>query len=231
MGPPRLSSTAPRGRDVDARGGICILSGLLGGPRECDLSRALAPSSRGLGHGPFKAATRVRIPSGSLARHANKRVARNRPVNPGDFRFSLGLFRVISGACRRILRRILRRLFRLLVRAGHGLIEVSIRHLQVVVLRHRAAVAHPSAADVAREFLRQFRLPRGPQVVEQLRPRSHASPPLPPDHDPAQLRSISPRTWCAASMPVARSKRWCRRPVAYSAETCALAAAPRTSEG
>ena len=25
----------------------------------------LAPSSRGLGHGPFKAATRVRIPSGS----------------------------------------------------------------------------------------------------------------------------------------------------------------------
>src|SRR6516164_8206316 len=26
----------------------------------------MAPSSRGLGHGPFKAATRVRIPSGSL---------------------------------------------------------------------------------------------------------------------------------------------------------------------
>ena len=31
------------------------------------LAGRLAPSSRGLGHGPFKAATRVRIPSGSAS--------------------------------------------------------------------------------------------------------------------------------------------------------------------
>src|SRR5687767_11951468 len=34
-------------------------------PRSSLETRASAPSSRGLGHGPFKAATRVRIPSGS----------------------------------------------------------------------------------------------------------------------------------------------------------------------
>src|SRR5262245_51584078 len=35
--------------------------------------RAPAPSSSGLGHGPFKAATRVRIPSGSSDRPARHR--------------------------------------------------------------------------------------------------------------------------------------------------------------
>src|SRR5512133_2463793 len=68
MGPLRLSSGRPSpGPGVDGPAVICILSGLLGGLRARErFFPALAPSSRGLGHGPFKAATRVRIPSGSI---------------------------------------------------------------------------------------------------------------------------------------------------------------------
>src|SRR5688572_8202189 len=49
-----------------------------------------APSSRGLGHGPFKAATRVRIPSGSLASRASIQCSERRPVIPGDVRLPTG---------------------------------------------------------------------------------------------------------------------------------------------
>ena len=45
----------------------------------------LAPSSRGLGHGPFKAATRVRIPLGSIGK-------RNRPALFTDRRRAVFLF-------------------------------------------------------------------------------------------------------------------------------------------
>src|SRR5581483_10964848 len=70
---------------VDALPSIRILFAL---PRRiADLANELAPSSRGLGHGPFKAATRVRIPSGSLPLVGECGNAKSLGRRLGDFVF------------------------------------------------------------------------------------------------------------------------------------------------
>lgn len=62
-----------------------------------------APSSRGLGHGPFKAATRVRIPSGSLPVLVSHGMRWKAPGNPGAFSFfGHGWERICSNARRRL---------------------------------------------------------------------------------------------------------------------------------
>ena len=77
-------------RPIDLPRLICILSG---SPRRpIAMSHHAAPSSRGLGHGPFKAATRVRIPSGSLAFFASHSMQRRAP----EFRGFLFLWPAFS---------------------------------------------------------------------------------------------------------------------------------------
>ena len=58
--------------------------------------QGMAPSSRGLGHGPFKAATRVRIPSGSIPDLLNIcHGSASHPSHPGRF----GLVKCCSAPC------------------------------------------------------------------------------------------------------------------------------------
>src|SRR5947209_12890778 len=54
---------------IDEPQELTIFFSLLGSRVRTE-SLSMAPSSRGLGHGPFKAATRVRIPSGSCSYRA-----------------------------------------------------------------------------------------------------------------------------------------------------------------
>ena len=54
-----------------------------------DAEPFLAPSSRGLGHGPFTAATRVRIPSGSLDFEFLGKL-QHPPATPEDVAFCSG---------------------------------------------------------------------------------------------------------------------------------------------
>ncbi|MBQ18584.1 MAG: hypothetical protein CMJ65_15830 [Planctomycetaceae bacterium] len=72
---------------------------------------------------------------------------------------------------------------RLLQRIPQRFFEVVVGHLQVVLLGDCRAVADPGTHDVGRMLGFQFRLPTGPQVVEDPGP-GFESRPL---DDPAQL--------------------------------------------
>ena len=52
----------------------------------------------------------------------------------------------------------------------HGLVEMGVENLQVVLLGNSLAVAEPSRDDVTRERLRQFRLTRASEVLPRARP-------------------------------------------------------------
>nr|WP_232536316.1 hypothetical protein [Lacipirellula parvula] len=104
-------------------------------------------------------------------------------VSSGLFRFWLDCGRIRALAGRRWLHRILHR------RRGPSC-EVLVGHLQVVLRRDRLAVADPLADDVHREGFGQFRLPRAPQVVEDLRPSAQPCPFDDPLELSAQVRVL-----------------------------------------